>query len=194
MQLTPFLGALLALSLTLPALGQEAPAAARGQMHPGPGAGAGVQPLGCPPSAATLSHYNGSDINLDRMFGSTVVIGGTWVATLVPQPLRAPGPWLIRIHTAPTVGPALDLGVLLSLPPAGISENLLGGSVIGIFTAPPHLGGSTTNTAAIPIPDNCALVGMPWAAQAVVMGDLPGGSGVLDPWFSSASQGVIGTF
>ena len=155
-----------------------------------------TQPLGpgCPPTAATLVHYNGSGINRDILTASKVVVGSPWTATLTPQPLRGPGAWIILMRTATSAGPILDLGPIFALPPAGLSELLVGGGVIANFFPPAHGGAGTATTFSIGVPPNCALVGMSWAAQSIVFGNLPIGPGILDPWFSSAARGTIGTF
>ena len=98
------------------------------------------------------------------------------------------------MRTAPSAGPILDLGPFFALPPAGLSELLVGGGVIGNFFPGPHGGGGSAASFSIGVPMSCALVGMTWNAQSIVFGDLPTGLGVLDPWFSSAAGGVVGTF
>ncbi len=155
-----------------------------------------TQPIGsgCPPTPATVFLYNGAGINLDIMGASTAVVGMPWTATIAPQPTRGPGPWVILMRTAPSAGPILDLGPLFALPPAGLSELLVAGGVIGNFFGPPHAGGGSSTTFSIGVPTSCALVGMSWFAQSIVFGDLPAGLGFLDPWFSSAAGGVVGTF
>jgi len=155
-----------------------------------------TQPLDpdCPPLGATVSQYNGTGINLDTMTGSTSVIGSTWTATLTPQTARMAGGWIILMRSNPSAGPIIDLGPVFGLPPAGLSELLVGGPAIGTFFGPPHGGGGSAVTFSLAVPMNCALIGRRWYAQSIVLGDLPIGPGILDPWFSSASRGVIGTY
>ncbi|MAB80093.1 MAG: hypothetical protein CMJ89_12145 [Planctomycetes bacterium] len=155
-----------------------------------------TQPLDpdCPPLGATVSHYNGAGINLDTLLASNAVIGGVWTATLTPQLTRMGGGWIVLMRTASAAGPIFDLGLALGLPAAGLSELLVGGAVIGTFFGPPHAGGGSSTTFSLAVPLNCALIGKRWYAQSIVLGDLPIGPGTLDPWFSSASKGVIGTY
>ncbi|MAB78520.1 MAG: hypothetical protein CMJ89_04115 [Planctomycetes bacterium] len=148
---------------------------------------------GCPPAAATVFSYNGIGINLDTMVTSTVVIGGAWTATLIPQAVRAGGPWVILMR-ANNAGLVLDAGLAFFGVPAGFSELLVGGGFIANFFPAPHLGGGIPASFSAAVPPACALVGMPWFAQSLVFGDLPLGAGLLDPWFSSAAGGVVGTF
>jgi hypothetical protein len=45
------------------------------------------------------------------------------------------------------------------------------------------------------VPDNSSFFGLPWYAQAIVLGDLPADGHVdLDPQSSSASGGLVGSF
>ncbi len=152
----------------------------------------------CPPLPATLSHYNGMGINLDTLSAGKVIIGAPWTATISPQATRGAGGWIVLMRTAPVVGPVLDLGPLFGLPPAGLSQLLVGGGSIGSFPGPPHGGGGTSTTLSVAVPFNCALLGLNWASQAIVTGDLPPGGGVglglIDPWLSSAATGSIGIY
>jgi len=148
----------------------------------------------CGPSPASYFTYNGSGINLDLLSSSPVIIGSPWTATLAPQAARGAGVWTILLRSASAAGPILDLGTFFALPPAGLSELLVGIGFIANFAGPAHGGGGTTASFSAPVPLSCGLVASPWFAQAVVLGDLPAGAGVLDPWFSSAVGGTIGTF
>lgn len=150
-------------------------------------AGAGAMP-------ATVFLYNGTAINLDTMVAGTAVIGAAWTATLTPQPTRAPGPWIILMRSSASAGPILDLGLFFALPPAGLSELQVGAGFIANFFPPAHGGGGSPSSFSAPVPLACSLVALPWFAQAVVFGDLPAGSGTLDPWFSSSAGGIVGTF
>ncbi len=148
----------------------------------------------CPPTPATVFQYNGMGINLDTMTASGALIGGTWSVTLAPQAARGAGGWIILMRGSPGAGPVLDLGLLLALPPAGLSELLVAGAFIANFFGPLHGGGGSVSNFTTAVPSNCSIIGMSWYAQAAVFGNLPAGGGALDPWFSSASGGVIGTF
>ena len=149
----------------------------------------------CESVMATVTPYNGSAINLDTLDTSTVVVGASWTVNLMPQATRGAGAWVILVRSASTAGPILDLGLFLGLATSGVSELLVDPlSYIGDFSPTPHAGGGSTAMFSAPVPLNSSLVGNPWFAQAVVLGDLPAGAGILDPWFSSASGGVIGTF
>jgi len=153
-----------------------------------------TQPLGpCPPTAATVFPYNGTGINLDTMTASKAIVGLPWTATIAPQPARSPGIWIVLMRTAPAAI-VLDLGPLFALPPAGLSELLVGGGVIANFFPGAHGGGGAAASFSALVPSSCALVGLSWYAQAIVFGDLPIGPGTLDPWLSSAAGGVVGTF
>jgi hypothetical protein len=143
---------------------------------------------------ATASLYNGTAINLDTMVASTAVIGETWTASLTPQPTRAPGPWIILMRSSASAGPIFDLGTFLSLPPAGISEVLVGPGSIATFFPPAHGGGGIPSSFSASVPPLASLIAMPWFVQSIVFGDLPAGSGILDPWFSSAASGIVGAF
>lgn len=149
----------------------------------------------CEAVAATATPYNGTGVNLDVLDSSTVVIGSNWNVDLTPQAMRAGGAWLILLRSSAASGPVFDLGAALGLPAAGASELLVNpGAFITNFTPAPHTGGGATSMFAAPVPADFSLVGNPWFAQAVVFGDLPSGGGALDPWFSSAIGGMIGTF
>jgi hypothetical protein len=143
---------------------------------------------------AKVSLYNGTAINLDTMVASTAVIGETWTASLTPQPTRAPGPWIILMRSSASAGPIFDLGTFLSLPPAGISEVLVGPGSIATFFPPAHGGGGIPSSFSASVPPLASLIAMPWFVQSIVFGDLPAGSGILDPWFSSAASGIVGAF
>ena len=149
---------------------------------------------GCPPELATVFTYNGTNVNRDQLTTTAVIVGSPWSATLTPQPGRGPGAWTLLLRTTQTSGPVLDLGVLFGLPPAGPSELLVGGGVVAHFAPNPHGGAGTSASFSALVPMNCALVGSPWHTQAIVLGDLPTGAGIFDPWFSTAMGGVIGTF
>ena len=148
----------------------------------------------CPPLPATVSSFNGSGINLDVLSTSSVVIGAPWTATISPQTTRGGSGWFLLMRSATITGPVLDLGPFFGMPAAGLSQLLVSGAAIGTFGGPPHGGGGTTASLSIAVPFNCALLGQPWAAQAIVLGDLPAGAGPLDPWFSTATEGSIGMY
>ncbi len=146
------------------------------------------------PLPATYFAYNGSGINLDTLASSSVRVGRDWVVTLQPQAARGPGAWVLFLRSANTAGPVLDLGTLLGLPSSGGSELLVNpGAFLANFSPPGHAGGGTTATFATHVPPNCSLLGSSWFAQALVLGNLPTGAGTLDPHFSSAVGGMIGT-
>ena len=146
----------------------------------------------CAPAPATVFLFNGTAINLDTMVASAVQVGGAWTATLTPQPARAAGPWVILLRTN-DAGLVLDAGLALFGVPAGLSELLVGAGFIANFFPAPHLGGGVPSSFSVAVPATCALVGMPWFAQSLVLGDLAAGGGALDPWFSSAAGGIVGT-
>jgi len=148
---------------------------------------------GCPPTPSTVFTFNGVGINLDTMGASPVVIGHPWVVTLTPQPTRGPGSWFILVRTG-SGSLILDAGLILFGVPAGVSELLVAGGTLANFFGPVHGGGGLPASYTALVPPSCALVGMPWFAQSLVFGDLPLGAGLLDPWFSSAAGGVVGTF
>jgi len=149
----------------------------------------------CEAVAATVAPYNGTGVNLDVLDSSTVVIGSNWDVDLMPQAGRAGGAWLILLRASDASGPVLDLGSALGLPAAGASELLVDATaIITNFSPAPHSGGGTTSMFSAAVPNDLSLAANPWFAQAVVFGDLPSGGGILDPWFSSAIGGTIGTF
>ena len=124
-----------------------------------------------------------------------VVIGTDWTVTLRPQATRVPGPWVLFLRSASVAGAVVDLGLFLFEVPAGSSELLVDpGAMITNFSPPGHDGGGSSKSFSAAVPVNCALIGSPWFAQAMVFGNLPAGGGVFDPWFSSAVQGVIGNY
>lgn len=149
---------------------------------------------GCPAAAATVVPYNGTSTNLDRISTAKVIVGSALNITLTPQATRGPGSWVVLVRDSASAGPILDLGTVLFGVSSGSSELLVGGGVIANLGGPPHSGGGSNVTLAAPIPDNCALVGVDWYMQALVTGDLPGPPGMLDPWFSTAASGTVGTF
>ena len=145
--------------------------------------------------AATAAPYNGMGINLDTLSAGTIVIGSNWDADLTPQATRGAGVWIILLRSNDSPGLAFDLGLFLGLPMSGVSELLVDVPAhILNFSPAPHTGGGSTSMFSTPVPLDFGLVGNPWYAQAIVLGDLPVGAGVLDPWFSSAVGGTIGTF
>ncbi len=146
----------------------------------------------CAPAPATVFLFNGTAINLDTMLASAVQVGGAWTATLTPQPARAAGPWVILLRSN-DAGLVLDAGLALFGVPAGLSELLVGAGFMANFFPAPHLGGGIPASFSVAVPAACSLVGTPWFAQSLVMGDLPPGGGALDPWFSSAAGGIVGT-
>ena len=147
-----------------------------------------------PPVASSVFAYNGTGINRDLFSASTVVVGMPWTSVMTAQPLRGAGSYWILLRRAMSAGPVLDLGSLFGLPPAGLSELLVGGSVITNFGPIAHGGGGVPASFSAMVPLNCTLVGSSWFAQALVLGNLPTGGGIFDPWFSSAAGGTIGTF
>ncbi len=147
-----------------------------------------------PQPPATLFHYNGSGINLDTLTATSVIPGTTWTAVIAPQFTRGPGSWIVLLRSSAAAGAIIDLGLLFSLPPAGLSELLVGPGFLFDMSGPPHGGGGTTAAFNAAVPMNCGLLGAPWFVQAVVFGDLPAGGGLLDPQLSSAAGGVIGSF
>lgn len=155
-----------------------------------------VIPQGCQ-LPATVFSYNGSGINKDVLTAPPVFIGtSSWKATIAPEASRGPGIFIVLVRGNPTSGLILDLGTLLSLPAAGATELLVDAPFyVNMPTASHGGGGTTASTVPAFIPNNCAYLGRAWYAQAVVFGDLPSvNPGLLDPWFSTAVGGVIGTF
>jgi len=155
-----------------------------------------VMPEGCQ-LPATVFSYNGSGINQDVLTAPPVFIGtSSWKATIAPEASRGPGVFIVLVRGNQTSGTTLDLGLLFSLPPAGASELLVAAPFYANMPTASHGGGGTTaSTVPAFIPNDCSLLGRLWYAQAVVFGDLPGASpGLLDPWFSTAVGGMIGSF
>ena len=151
------------------------------------------RPPACPPVAATLFSYNGTGINLDSLATGPLIIGSPWALTMTPQATRGAGSWIVLVRSTPT-SVILDWGTFFLLPPAGLSELLVGaGFLANISTTTPHAGFGTPVSTTVSIPPLCSLVGSPWHAQALVLGDLPSGAGLLDPRWSSAMGGTIGT-
>ena len=154
-----------------------------------------LEAVPCSPFAASVTPYNGTGINQDVLTATPVIVGSPWTTTIAPQSTRGPGSWIVLVRMNPSAGPTFDLGTFFTLPPAGLSELLVGAGVIANITlTPPHGGGGTTASVTVNIPNNCSLVGSQWYAQSIVLGDLPSGAGLFDPWFSTANAGVIGTY
>ncbi len=149
----------------------------------------------CESVMATVTPYNGSGTNLDRLDASAVVVGANWDVTLTPQAGRGSGAWIILLRSNSVAGPSFDLGLLFGLPAAGVSELLVDPvSYLTNFAPGQHTGGGAPAMFSTPVPLDSSLVANGWFAQAVVLGDLPAGAGALDPWFSRATSGTIGTF
>ncbi len=154
-----------------------------------------LEAVPCSAFPATYFTYNGTGTNQDVLTATPVVVGAAWTITMQPQLTRGAGVWVTLVRMNPSGGTLLDLGTLFILPPAGLSELLVGaGFIANITLAPPHAGGGSTTSYTLTIPNNCSLVGSNWYAQSIVFGDLAAGAGILDPWFSTATGGVIGTY
>jgi len=148
----------------------------------------------CPGGAATVASYNGTDINLDRLSSSPVIVGAPLTVTLTLQMTRGPGSWFILVRDSSAAGPIIDMGLFLLGVSSGPSELLVAGGVIANLVPPPHAGGGSSAMFTTTIPNNCGLVGVDWFMQALVTGNLPGAPGMFDPWFSTAANGIVGTF
>ena len=137
--------------------------------------------------------YTGSGMNLDFLAASPAVLGELCTFSLIPQGSRGPGHWAFLLRSSASLPLPVDLGTAFGMPPAGTSELLVGSGVIANIVGPPHSGGGFTASFLVQVPVNCNLVGLPWFAQAVVFGDLPSSPGSLDPHFSTAVGGIIGS-
>jgi len=129
-------------------------------------------PLGLSRSAV----FAGSGVNADKIQPVDVLVGGSWSAPLtLGHAHGSAGALTLRVHGAAVQGPSFPS------PVGGRTTQLL---VAGPLLA--SLGGThdalTGDIPPQPIPNQLALVGMPWAAQYIVTG---GG-------FADLSQAVVG--
>jgi len=145
------------------------------------------------------SSYQGSTpgaiVNPDQLSAWPIVIGTEWEATVTPQAGRTGTPGLnlgvvlVQTGGAPGVSIIIDLAPhVIGFGSAPTSQLLVSGATLGTTVA--NWGNGTPGTIAIPC--NSSFVGMPWYAQAIVLGDIPGhGVNALEPMFSNAITGII---
>ena len=139
--------------------------------------------------------YIGNGLNLDQLSAWPIVIGTDWEATVTPQAARTGTPGLDIAIVLVQTGGAPGTPIVIDLAPftvgfgsAPLSELLVTGGLLGTTVA--NWGLTTPGT--IPIPCNTTFVGMPWYAQAIVLGDIPAdGVNDLDPMFSNSLYGII---
>lgn len=124
----------------------------------------GLSGLSCPNGQpADPVAYNGTGINVPVLTASSIAVGGTWTAQLAPVGHASAGFGFLVLR-----GAALDPGVVFALD----------GRPAELLIAPPellqlsaaHQGELGPPMAfALPVPADPALVGLPWAAQALVV-------------------------
>jgi len=134
--------------------------------------------------AATATNYNATlTPNADTLVASKAIINSSWTATLTKSPAGATGSFTVWVFAsaAPPNG--------VNPPPFHVGRRL----VVGTNYFPPFPGGGisgthngTTGSVTVNVPATCALVNLPWAAQAR---STPGAFKL-----SSATKGIIGTF
>jgi hypothetical protein len=157
---------------------------------------------------ATVATYQGttgppppapgsSIVNPDFMTATPVIIGSTWSATVTAQAARTGTPGfnlaivLVQMGGAPGVSIIVDLApILIGVGSAPGSQLLVSGGLLGTTTA--NWGAASPGT--IDIPLNTGFLCLPWYAQAIVLGDVTTDGVVdLDPMFSNAASGIVGS-
>jgi len=134
----------------------------------------------CGTEIATTNTFNGDGVNEDLLSAPAIVMGGSWSVTVTSVNSHGPGgPLALTIRASTVNGPTF------TSPFGGRqSEFLIGGTVYAKYTGSNN--GITGNITTGPVPTSCSLLGLPWAAQATIVG---GGFGDL----TNAVHGVIGT-
>jgi Tol biopolymer transport system component len=129
---------------------------------------------------STSASFSGDGVNADVIAPVNAVLGSSWSAPLtIGHPHGAGGPLSLKVRSVAINGPTL-----VSSIGGRPTELLIAGQLLAVL--PGTHDGSTGDIApqALP-PDDASLVGLPWAAQYVVLG---GGFGD----HSQAVFGVIG--
>ncbi len=128
---------------------------------------------------ATSEPFFGDGVNPDILTANPPVIGGTWTASVTLfQTYGASGAFSVKIRASTLNGPTF------ACPSGGRNtEFLIGGTFYATLGGGSHDGVMGSISAGIP--NDCALVGVPWAAQATVIG---GGFCGL----TTAESGVVG--
>jgi hypothetical protein len=137
-------------------------------------------PVQCDTEVATANTFNGDGVNEDLLSAAPILLGDPWSATVTSVNSHgASGPFALSVRASINNGPTF------SSPFGGRqSEFLITGTLYAKY-AGSH-DGSTGNISTSPVPYSCSLVGLPWAAQATIVG---GGFGDL----TNAVHGIIGT-
>jgi len=133
----------------------------------------------CTAAAGTVTSYNGDGMDEDLLSASPVVMSSPWTATVTSVNPHGPGGPIVL-----TVRASLHNGPTFSSPVGGrLNESLIAGPVFAKYLGTHNGITGTIVTPAVPI--SCSLLGVPWAAQATLVG---GGFGDL----TNAVSGVVG--
>lgn len=115
-------------------------------------------------SAQTAQSYNGRGLNVPVLESSEAVSGGTWTAQLLPLGHEQAGVGVLMLR-----GASLDPGVLVPQLGGMPMELLVDAPDFGALTAAHGGQGHGAMTFSLPLPRDPALVGLPWAAQGLVL-------------------------
>lgn len=132
---------------------------------------------------ATATSWNGAGVNADALSSDAIVVGRPWTATVTIQDDHGPGPapMSLRVRSG-----CVD-GTTAASPIGGRPVQLLIQGALALQITGSHGPlGTTATFPAVQVPGSPDLVGVPWAAQAVVLG-----GGFAD--LTSARCGVVGT-
>ena len=155
--------------------------------------------------AATATVYDGSTpgsmVNPDRLATQPVVLGTNWSATVTPQASRTGTAGfdiavvLIQSGGEPATTLVLDLApIVVGFGSAPASQLLITGTPLTSCITNLNGPGAASSPCTVPVPLRCSLLGMPWYAQAVVLGNVTGdGVDDLDPMFTNGVMGLIGS-
>jgi hypothetical protein len=124
--------------------------------------------------------WNSQGVNTDVLSSGAIVIGRSWeTAIALAHGHGAAGPTSIRVRVSSINGPNLT-------SPTGHPYELLIAGPLGLSWTDVHDGATADHEPDFPVPNDPALVGLPWAAQGTVVG---GGRADL----TTARCGVIGS-
>ncbi|HEX6884496.1 MAG TPA: hypothetical protein VF530_14060 [Planctomycetota bacterium] len=114
---------------------------------------------------ASVTYHNGRGINVDTLATTPAAVRQTWTATLGVTAPHTAGLAYLAVHRACQPGVRV-LG--------GGAEFLLAGQPVALLGPTPHAGQGSSVPFTLAIPPNAALVGLPWAAQGVILGGTTG--------------------
>jgi hypothetical protein len=131
---------------------------------------------------ATVTTWNSEAINVDTLFSGPIVLGHTWTTALVENHSHGSGPSPMTL----VVRTGCVNGTNVTSPVGGRPVEFLIAGSLALKLVGSHTPAGPSPFPDVPVPGTLALVGTPWAAQAIVLG-----GGFAD--LSSAACGIVGT-